>query len=365
MDLTPSPVVAGYLTATAGTDTIERGRDLDASAQGRITVSTARRHAAVLLVALAGLSASLVSCTRPPTTPPGGGQPGTKTVRYGPFTVPAAAPGRMGMLSNNLAFNVEKPCSDCYITRMQAGLVNPDGTTANVDQGLWLHHMVMFDSAKQDLTCPGTGVGLLGQRFFSSGNERTAVDGLDGYGYRIGANDSWTLIYDLMNMTAERKPVYITVSFDYIPATTPGIKELTPMWLDINQCGTSERPAKTGQYSYGYTWRATRPGRLLGIAGHIHDGGTHLTIEHNGQLVCDSKAGYGGPAYTEGPGSVDMPGMAHLSSMTICRGSAAQPVATIRTGDQIQLTAFYDSNAHMQMGDEPVMGIAVGYLDMN
>jgi hypothetical protein len=349
-----------------------------------------RNKSGALVVAGLVLAMGLAGCRRPPTTPPttttttatpgsttttttgstptttlpGGVKPITVKKRYGPYTIPASTPSRMGMIHNSFAPNIARPCDNCLITSMQAGLETPDGTSANIDQGLWLHHMVMFNGGKQDVTCPGVGVGAIGQRFFSSGNERTPTRTKGPYGYAQGAGGAWTMIYDLMNLRATAEQVYITVTYDYLPAGTPGWREITPVWFDINQCSTSERPAKTGQYTYDYTVTAARDGLLIGIGGHIHDGGTHLTVEQNGRMVCDSVATYGGdPAFIEGPVSIHMPGMAHISSMTTCQGTREAPIATVKAGDQMKITAHYDSNAHMQMGDEPVMGIAVGYVD--
>jgi hypothetical protein len=305
--------------------------------------------------------------TTPPTPP--GVAPTSVTVRYGPFTIPATTAGgdhSMGMIHNAIATNVQRPCTNCYITSMQAGLTDLNGTSVNIDKGLWLHHMVLFDASKQDVTCPSRGPGLLGQRFFSSGNERTLTATGGPYGYPQGANARWNLIYDLMNMTAQARQVYITVTFEHVPVDTPGFKEITPVWLDINQCGNSERPAQTGQYSYDYTLTMPRPGKMIGIGGHLHDGGTNLTIEHNGELVCDSVPTYGGdPAYIEGPDSLHMPGTPHISAMSTCQGTEAEPVATVDAGDRLKLTANYDSTKHMQMHGEAVMGIAIGYFDMS
>jgi hypothetical protein len=326
------------------------------------------RAVAVLVVVVLGMAATVTGCVEPP--PPGGS---ATPVFYGPWTVPAANPvagghhGGMGMLENQFAFNITKPCSNCFITSMQANLIDPsNGQTLNIDDGLWLHHMVLFNRAKQDITCgPNTLIGGLGQRFFSSGNERTPTkaDGL--YGYPVGAGDQWTLIYDLMNTTAQPRPVSIVVNFSWVPDTTPGYRAITPVWLDINQCGNSQRPAQTGQYSYNYTWTAPQNGKLIGIGGHLHDGGADLAVTRGNEWICMIKPSYGGdPAYIEGPGSLSMPGMPHISSMSRCQGTRDKPVATIRAGDQLILTAYYDSNAHMQMGTEPIMGIAVGYLDL-
>jgi len=328
---------------------------------------------AALLFVMLGIAGGLSSCGN--TAGVGGVMsptaPGSVTVRYGPYTVPAAGPNRMGMIKNSFAANVKRPCSNCYITSMQAGLITADGRSANVDRGLWLHHMVMFDSSKQDVTCPSLGVGILGQRFFSSGNERTPTNAGGPYGYPQNGNPSWTLIYDLMNMNATAQQVYITVTYGYAPLTTPGMRPITPVWLDVNQCSTSERAAQPGKkFQYSYSVTSQRAGKMLGIGGHIHDGGTNLTVTKNGQVICDSRATYGGkPEYIEGPG-LGMPGMAHISEMSRCQGTFENPVTTINVGDTMGITAYYDMTptgpgGDMDMGEapHPVMGIAIGYFD--
>jgi hypothetical protein len=324
-----------------------------------------RRGGFAALIVVLALAGSLSACSRPPATSSEPGRPGRTTLRYGPFDIPAATPQKMGMSQNGLRFNVERPCEDCYITGMQAGLTRADGTNANIDTGLWLHHMVLSDQAHPDLTCAWQGPGLLGQRFFSSGNERSPVRLQGQYGYPQGRGHTWNLVYELMNLTAQPEQVFITVTFDHVPSTTPGYRPMTPMWLDINQCGTSEAPARTGRYHYSYLLTSQWTGRLLGIGGHLHDGGTNLTIARNNQIVCDSVARYGGtPAFVEGAGSLHMPGMAHISAMSQCHGTRAAPVTSIRPGDVLALQANYDADAHTQMGTHAIMGIAIGYFDM-
>jgi hypothetical protein len=348
---------------------------------GRKSVISARhRGVFALLIVLLALSGTLTSCRPPqpggatPTTATPGATPTTappavqqtRTLRYGPYTVPAAQGSEMGMLKNRLAFGVARPCNDCYITGMQANLITPDGETVNIDDGLWLHHIVMADVTKEDLTCSRVeGQGILGQRFFSSGNERSPIKPQGPYGYaQPGSGAYWTLLYDLMNMTAEARSVYVTMTYDFVPISTPGYRAMTPMLLDIAPCTNSEQPARPGVFTYNYSLTSRWTGQLIGIGGHLHDGGVNLTIAKNGQVFCDSRATYGGdPAYVEGSNSLHMPGMVHLSKMSICHRTAAGPVTTIVPGDRIDLAANYDmTNQH---GDgHPVMGIAIGYLDL-
>jgi hypothetical protein len=65
----------------------------------------------------------------------------TKTVRYGPFTIPAATSTTdPGMIHNKLLFGVARPCVDCHIIAFTPNLVYGDGTAANMNTGPMLHH---------------------------------------------------------------------------------------------------------------------------------------------------------------------------------------------------------------------------------
>jgi hypothetical protein len=90
-------------------------------------------------------------------------------IKYGPFTAPSSADNN-GMQTFE-AKNVTMPCSDCLITYMLAGLEYPNGSYANSDTGMWLHHTVFYDSGRNDTVCTQAP-----NRFFASGNERTIVD---------------------------------------------------------------------------------------------------------------------------------------------------------------------------------------------
>jgi hypothetical protein len=56
---------------------------------------------------------------------------------------------------------------------MQAGLTYPNGSYANADTGMWLHHVVLTNTAVPAAVC---GLSNGGDRFFASGNERTPVN---------------------------------------------------------------------------------------------------------------------------------------------------------------------------------------------
>lgn len=74
--------------------------------------------------------------------------------------------------------NVKLGCKNCTITFMQAGLEYPNGTYANANTSLWLHHVVLYNHNNLDTVC---GSEEPGERFFASGNERSPINlGING-----------------------------------------------------------------------------------------------------------------------------------------------------------------------------------------
>jgi len=68
--------------------------------------------------------------------------------------------------------NAPTPCTDCLVTYIAADLEYPDGTQANTDTGMWLHHALLYSTKEEDAVCPQ----YYPRRIFATGNERTAAD---------------------------------------------------------------------------------------------------------------------------------------------------------------------------------------------
>ncbi|HEY0397577.1 MAG TPA: hypothetical protein VGF00_04285, partial [Acidimicrobiia bacterium] len=132
------------------------------------------------------------------------------TVRYGPFTLPPAGKGGDVDHTNVVLPDAAKPCEDCFITRAEPDLVYDDGTPANLDTGLMLHHALLFNTGVPDTTCGADSFfGRLGERFLASGNERTVKRYPDGYGYHLG-RDPVTGVFHIMNHSDVTKTVWFT-----------------------------------------------------------------------------------------------------------------------------------------------------------
>ena len=207
-----------------------------------------------------------------------------------------------------------------------------------------LHHIVLFNNSRRDASCPASP-----QRFFASGNEQTDMVLPAGYGYHIAANDRWTLLAELMNMSMNTQPVEIQITYYYLPASAKA-DPLKPLWLDENNCRSSEYSIPVGRSDKVWTYLVPRSiaGDTVLIAGQVHDYGVHVsaTGTTTGDLICDARAAYGkNTAY-----------MGNIESMSRCTGD---PLARIRAGDTLRLDSFYDS----PIGEDDVMGIMLAYVD--
>ena len=270
----------------------------------------------------------------------------TKVVRYGPFTLPAATDPHAGSSTSQLRFAVRRPCTDCYITSFTPDLVYEDGTPATMADGAMIHHVVMTSQFRSDATCGNSWLGLAGERFFASGNERTAIGFPSGYGYRVRWYDSWNLLVDLMNHTVSAKTVYVQVKFTYRPPWE-SVKRLRPVWLDIDQCGDSEYSIPSGLYESRWDWNVNVPGNVVGAIGHVHGHG--VAVEATNESA-------GGASICRSDAKLDPMDPHVVMSMGTCIGD---PVATVSQGQVVRLHSIYNSP---EPADD-VMGIMLLYIN--
>ncbi len=145
-----------------------------------------------------------------------------------------------------------------------------------------------------------------------------------------------------MNMVEYSREAVLTMTWEYIPSVPSGFDKLKPLWLDIGGCGSSEVAAKTNpvfQYTDTAPWTSNFTGRITTMAGHLHDGGTHLTITKNNAVLCDCVAAYGqSAAYVDG-GSASM--SSSMSGMSM-QPRAATSMAGMSMGVSMSTSSMMD-----------------------
>lgn len=291
----------------------------------------------------------------------------TKTIDYGPYTIPAGNGDphdhdEMGAIANKIVTNISKPCTGCTLIGATPDLVYENGTKANITEGPMLHHAVFMaqSSGKVDATCGNSGPGLLGERFFATGNERTAIDLQSlNYGYKVNSTETWNMVVDLMNWETTSKTVKVRVTWKYATGSDHTNRgALRPVWLDADGCSMDSLiSVPNGLSDTHKDWKATFGGKLIAAAGHIHDHGINIELTNEstgGTLLCNSVAGYGGAGY-----ETHVDGRKHVSSMGVCTGN---PISTISKNDTIRLHGIYNvPEGHHEIDD--AMAIAIAYIN--
>jgi hypothetical protein len=276
----------------------------------------------------------------------------SRTVRYGPYTIPAGTMDTPGMVHNKLSFAVQRPCSDCFITSFKPDLVYADGSRANLDTGAMLHHAVFTSQFRSDATCGGTWLGLAGERFFGSGNERTAIKFPAGYGYRVRWYDSWNMLVDLMNHSTSAKTVYVQVTYTIRP-WWESVKRVRPVWLDIDQCGDSEYSIPAGFSDTHWDWKVNVPGKVVAAFGHLHGHGVAIEATNEGQQPPDNN--HDDAVICKSIATLDPTDVHSVLSMSSCTGD---PLAAVNQGEVVRLHSMYQSSH----AASDVMGIMFLYI---
>src|SRR5690242_925746 len=226
---------------------------------------------------------------------------------YGPLDI---APGQN--LIETSTDRIPQPAEAGWIVGFRPNLVLPNGKVPPVDV-LHLHHGVWATTTRHDATAP-----RLPERFFAAGEEKTALELPDGYGYRYSPTDKWLLNDMIHNLTAKPYQASVTYDVDFVPATSPKaatMKDVHPIWLDVQNgkiypvfdalkgSGTNGRftyPDDDPNAPHVNSYTLPTDGVLVKTGGHLHPGGLYDTLSvtrgNETKRIFTSKAKYYEPA---------------------------------------------------------------------
>jgi hypothetical protein len=202
-----------------------------------------------------------------------------------------------------------------YMTRFKPSMVEVHDDGSVTTPSVWdlhLHHVVWLGF--------NSGVG------FGTGEEKSEWKLPQGYGFKLGGDQSWGLNYMIHNLTARGgRQVQITWQIDWVPETSPertdveplrtvgldvaGYPQLYPVFdaergFDLDSDGMytfpDEVPAdpsapgyeEAGKVSQASRWTVPAGGRTLVFAvGHLHPGGLYMDMNVSRDLDADGTAG--------------------------------------------------------------------------
>jgi hypothetical protein len=162
-----------------------------------------------------------------------------------------------------------------------------------------LHHIVLLDTSEPDAVCPSQAA-----RFAGTGTERTPLNLIGDYAYRVDAGDVWRSTFHIHTTSATpAEDVYIEYKINYEPITASStFKYTTPYFLDVTGCWANSASlydvpgggAAGSEHVASKTYTAPRDGVAVWAGGHIHAGGIDigLTRDATGEDYCTATASY-------------------------------------------------------------------------
>ncbi|KAF2669819.1 hypothetical protein BT63DRAFT_222806 [Microthyrium microscopicum] len=309
-----------------------------------------------------------------------------KKIRYGPYRLPPTSEKNWQREHMNLAgmadeyhYNITKPCTECMIASLSANLEDASGKLVP-SANAWLHHSAVVIAGPQihDPVCGESKTETL----FSSGNERsvTRFHSLTApikSGYRVRPDDTITVVGEYKSEIDTEQYVWLTLTWEIFDGPQPAMKDAHVIWMSTinglncakdagvkNPFGETNLTAagvpKVKAFSeHSMPWTSPINGTMLGMGGHLHDGGMSIELYQNGKVLCETKATYAsGPAAAGAMGS-NHAGGDHLSALSSC-----PLMKPLKVNDKFWLAANYDFTKHAgsvtESGDlDEIMGVGV------
>jgi hypothetical protein len=182
-----------------------------------------------------------------------------------------------------------------------------------------------------------------------------------GYGYRIGAEDKWSMVWMLMNHRPETDRAYI--EYNVTVDDSRDLQAADPYWLDVRDCRADpvfDAPGggrRGSTYRTASTWRAPEAGRIVVAGGHVHGGAKHLRLSQpdcGDRTLATLRPAWGTARHSfynvkpvlHEPGPIAMGGVASAQGFPVAKG------------ERVKLTATYDN----ERPHTRVMGISLAYF---
>ncbi|KAF2399025.1 hypothetical protein EJ06DRAFT_66004 [Trichodelitschia bisporula] len=244
-------------------------------------------------------------------------------------------------------------CGTCTVLAGQIKIFYPDGSPANVSNGIYVHHILTNGIGSQPaFVRSGLGglSGAMGAGFVGAGDDNgnrpwvyAPKDGSFESGFQIAPTTRFSAQIVLVNYNKVPKTVCVAYDLEFIPGHV-GKKVKSSL---ISAAGMTGPKVDRGRAvnTTSSPMAFSEPGYIILAKGHLHDGGSamYMRISGKNSYSCVSRATYGHTVGGEG-------GQATISDMSDCNSKPWR----IESGDSMTMTAEYDLKSH------PLRGTASG-----
>jgi hypothetical protein len=280
---------------------------------------------------------------------------GIKKIRmtYGPYDLKPASfkrpssPNKMDPNSDQFTGIITGLPTGSMILETNSTLTYADGSIADVVNGVYIHHLIVFDQSKttnSPIKClnNGTTTPDLGLLMGASEANRDLVFKSASKlptAFKVDKNDVVMLSAEIVNYKEEPKKVFSVSDIEYIEGVNPDTIHTSLHVFDVLTCNpnTVNLAAPHGKSKYtakSQVVQIQKDGFILTSRGHMHDGGESVNLLLNGKIICKSIAIYGGNSTTT---TIDGKKWSTISKMESC----SKPVR-VKIGDLLEVTADFD-----------------------
>jgi len=247
----------------------------------------------------------------------------------------------MGSLAKGL-------CSECTLLSGRFLLRYKDGRTADPATGVYIHHMLSFDTGKTAHNPIGGGstIGNLPiAAFIDRGEDSgdtdtifTSADGKVDAGFHL-KKGKLSVSYDIVNYKTEKQDIYLDLEVEYLP----GI---------VGKDAGHTLKSVSGRIALGQTGAAVTKSGIMRVSedctiiwarGHLHAGGDKMVMTVNGKDTCTSL-----PKYND---------QNVITTMGLC-----PQLIPLKKGDTLQIRSVYDLTKHKLRQSTDGPGAAHGSL---
>lgn len=236
-------------------------------------------------------------------------------------------------------------CGTCTVLSGRIVLFYPDGSPANVTNGVYTHHILTNGvGAQPAFVKSGAGgfAGATGAGFVGAGDDNgnrpwvytpKTNDKFES-GYHLTPSTRFSAQIVLVNYNKVAKTVCVAYDLEYLPGLV-GKKVKSSLISAAGLTGPKtdrSRAVNTTSSPMAFS----EGGYIVSAKGHLHDGGSamYMTIAGKNRYNCVSTATYGH--------TVGSTGEATISDMSDCNHEPWR----IDSGDTMRMTAEYDLKKH-------------------
>jgi hypothetical protein len=240
-------------------------------------------------------------------------------------------------------------CGTCTVLSGQIKMFYPDGSPANVSNGIYVHHILTNGAGSQPaFVRSGAGgfAGATGAGFVGAGDDNgnrpwvyaPKDAGAFESGYHLSPTTRFSAQIVLVNYNKVPKTVCVAYDLEYLTGHV-GRKVKSSL---ISSAGM--RGPKTDRNRAVNTTSSAMPfsesGYIVTAKGHLHDGGSAMFLKIHGKnsFNCVSRATYGGVVHGTNQKTI--------SDMSDCNSKPLR----VEAGDTMTMTAEYDLKSHPLRG---------------